>query len=111
MRLKSIVHSDLRKLKKLCKSISLIEFLCFSSGEPLLGSPLEKEYLLLVKEKDAIYAKYKDSITNLDPADRLIFTLYYLEGNTQQQIANKTNYCKSTITKKINSICKSLLEP
>lgn len=105
---KNAIRADLKRLRTLCKSIKTIEYYHISSGEPVKGSPLEEELNKLNCERDKIQAKYAPCIKKLDPAEALVFTLYYIECNTQKQIATKTNYCKSSITKHISAIIDKL---
>ena len=105
---KNIVLADLKRLRTLCKSIKTIEYYHISSGEPVKGSPLEEELIKLATERDKIKAKYAPFIKKLDPVEALIFTLYYRQGLTQKQVAIKTNYCKSSITKHLSTIIEKL---
>ena len=105
---KNIVRADLKRLRTLCESIKTIEYYHISSGEPIKGSPLEEELSKLSAERDKIQAKYAPCIDKLSPAEILIFTLFYIEGNTQKQVAKKTNYCKSSITKHLSAIIEKL---
>lgn len=101
---KNAVRADLNRLRKLCKSINTIEYYHVSSGEPIQDSPLEEQLTGLTAKRDKIYKRYAPGIDTLDPTEALIFTLYYLEGNTQKQVATKTNYSKSSITKHLAKI-------
>ncbi|MBQ8840885.1 MAG: sigma-70 family RNA polymerase sigma factor [Clostridia bacterium] len=105
---RSAIRKDLNNLRKLCDSIRTIEYYHISSGEPMCGSPLAEELARLNAKRDRIYEKYRKSVNALSPEESIIFTLYYLEGNTQKQVAAKTNYCKSSITKHISAIISKL---
>lgn len=105
---KNTIRADLKRLRTLCKSIKTIEYYHISSGEPIKGSPLEEELSKLTTERDKIQTKYAPCIKKLDPTEALMFTLFYIECNTQKQISIKTNYCKSSITKHLSAIIDKL---
>ena len=97
---KNIVRTDLNHLRKLNKSIRLFEAALVDGG----SHPLPEQLSKLQAKRDKILEKYSDGINALSPEESLIFTLYYLEGKTQKQVAKKTNYCKSSITKHLSVI-------
>jgi len=101
---KSTVRADLNYLRKLYKSIGTIEY----SGEPMQDTPLAVELTRLIHKRDKIINKYRAAIDALSPEESLVFALYYLQGLTQKQTAQKTNYCKSSITKHLSTIIKKL---
>lgn len=101
---KSTVRADLNHLRKLYKSLSSIDH-SRSVGGDVLDDPLfKKQYVAFIHKRDKILEKYREKINTLSPVESLIFTLYYLQGLSQKQVATKTNYCKSSITKKLHSI-------
>ena len=104
---KNTVRADLKHLRKLCKSISLIEN-AHPAVEGIYDPLLEEQRAALARKRDKILRKYRDAIEALAPVESLIFTLYYLEGKTQKQVATKTNYCKSSITKYVSIMLDKL---
>ena len=101
---KNAVRTDLNHLRKLYKSIGTIEY----SGEPMQDIPLAVELTRLINKRDKIISKYRAAIDALSPEESLIFTLYYIQGLTQSQVATKTNYCKSSVTKHLSAIISKL---
>ena len=105
---KNTIHADLKRLRTLCKSIRTIEYWRINSGELMQGSPLAENLTRLIHKRDKILEKYSVGINALSPEESLIFTLYYRQGLTQKQVATKTNYCKSSITKHLSVIIGKL---
>ena len=101
---KNIIHADLNHLRRLNKSIRLFEAALVEGG----GHPLPEQLSKLQAKRDKILEKYSDGINALSPEESLIFTLYYRQGLTQKQVAIKTNYCKSSITKHLATILDKL---
>lgn len=101
---KKIIHADLNHLRKLYRSIRLFEAALVDGG----GHPLPEQLSKLQAKRDKILEKYSDGINALSPEESLIFTLYYRQGLTQKQVAAKTNYCKSSITKHLSTIIEKL---
>ena len=101
---KNIIHADLNHLRRLNKSIRLFEAALVEGG----GHPLPEQLSKLQAKRDKILEKYSDGINALSPEESLIFTLYYRQGLTQKQVATKTNYCKSSITKHLATILDKL---
>ena len=101
---KNIIHADLNHLRKLNKSIRLFEAALADGG----GHPLSEQLTKLQAKRDKILEKYHERINALSPEESLIFTLYYRQGLTQKQVAIKTNYCKSSITKHLSAIIEKL---
>ncbi len=106
MRSRNTVRADLNNLRRLLKSIRLLEAAMREGG----GAPLSNKLSLFKYKRDIIYKKYEDSIKALSPEEGLIFTLYYQQGLTQSQVATKTNYCKSSITKHLSAIISKMKE-
>ena len=100
---KNIIHADLNHLRKLYRSIRLFEAALVSGGHPL-----PEQLTKLQAKRDKILEKYHERINALSPVESLIFTLYYRQGLTQKQVATKTNYCKSSITKHLSTILDKL---
>ena len=94
---KCTIRNDLNKLREICKAINAL-----GKDEP---SPLREQ---LQRRRDKLLDKYQKSILALDTMENLIFTLYYLQGMTQREVALKTNYCESSITKHISAIINKL---
>ena len=101
---KTIVRTDLNHLRKLNKSIRLFEAALVEGG----GHPLPEQLSKLQSKRDKILERYSKGISALSPEESLIFTLYYRQGLTQKQVAIKTNYCKSSITKHLSTIIEKL---
>lgn len=101
---KSTVRADLNHLRKLNKSIRLIQATINEES----GDSLSKELTQLSCKRDKIINKYRAAIDALSPEESLIFTLYYQQGLTQSQVAAKTNYCKSSVTKHLSAILDKL---
>ncbi len=101
---KNIVRTDLNHLRKLYRSIRLFEAALVDGG----GYPLPEQLSKLQAKRDKILEKYHERINALSPEESLIFTLYYRQGLTQKQVATKTNYCKSSITKHLSAILDKL---
>lgn len=101
---KNIVRTDLNNLRRLNKSIRLFEGALVDG----CGHPLPEQLTKLQAKRDKILEKYREGINALSPEESLIFTLYYRQGLTQKQVAAKTNYCKSSITKHLSTIIEKL---
>ena len=101
---KNIVRTDLNNLRRLNKSIRLVEAAIVDGGGHLLPEQLSK----LRAKRDKILERYREKINALSLAESLIFTLYYQQGLTQSQVATKTNYCKSSITKHLSTIISKI---
>ena len=98
---KCTIRNDLNKLREICKAINAL-----GKDEP---SPLREQLReQLQHRRDKLLDKYQKSILALDTMENLIFTLYYLQGMTQREVALKTNYCESSITKHLSFIVEKM---
>lgn len=69
---------------------------------------LEKKEQRLLAQTNEIY-EFIDSMEN--PSDRMVFTMIYIDGLTQQAAANRLHMDQGTVSRTINKFFKGKKEP